>query len=146
MPAKKTTKPEAAPAKPAKAAPKAKAETKAEPKGKAAKAAPAAKGKAAKAAPPVPARKPITQAELIDRLASKSGATKTHVKAVLDELAAVAAGEVAVGFTIPGIGKVGVRETAERQGRNPATGAAITIPAGKRVKFSVAAALKKAVG
>ena len=143
MATKKTATPAAAPAKPAKAA--AKAEPKAAPKA----AAPAAKGKAAKAAapapPPAPARKPITQAELIDRLAAKSGATKAHVKGILDELGAVAAAEIEVGLTLPGIGKVSVTATAERQGRNPATGAAITIPAGKRVKFSAAMALKKAV-
>lgn len=37
---------------------------------------------------------------------------------------------------IVGVGKLKVGQRAEREGRNPATGAAITIPASKTIKFS----------
>ena len=37
---------------------------------------------------------------------------------------------------LAGIGKLKLGDRAEREGRNPATGAAITIPAAKIVKFS----------
>jgi DNA-binding protein HU-beta len=46
---------------------------------------------------------------------------------------------------IPGIGKLVLMERAERQGRNPATGETITIPAKQVLKFRVAKACKDAV-
>ncbi|GJE54563.1 HU family DNA-binding protein [Methylobacterium thuringiense] len=41
-----------------------------------------------------------------------------------------------------GMGSFRVHETKARKGRNPATGAEIDIPAGKRIAFKVGAALK----
>jgi DNA-binding protein HU-beta len=51
------------------------------------------------------------------------------------------------GYKIPlmGLGKLYVRETKARQGRNPATGEVINIPKRKRVKFTAAKALKERV-
>jgi DNA-binding protein HU-beta len=50
------------------------------------------------------------------------------------------------GFSnIPGIGKLTVKESAARQGRNPATGATISIPAKKSVKFSASKTIKDAL-
>ena len=46
---------------------------------------------------------------------------------------------------LPGIGKLKVKETREREGRNPATGEAITIPAGKRVVFKATKSVKDSV-
>lgn len=46
---------------------------------------------------------------------------------------------------IPGIGTLSVIDKAERPGRNPFTGEAITIPAKKAPKFVPAGALKAAV-
>jgi DNA-binding protein HU-beta len=43
------------------------------------------------------------------------------------------------------LGKLYVRETKARQGRNPATGEVISIPKRKRVKFTAAKALKERV-
>jgi DNA-binding protein HU-beta len=47
--------------------------------------------------------------------------------------------------TLPGIGKLSIKTRAAREGRNPATGEAITIPAKNAVKFSAAKALKDAI-
>ena len=39
---------------------------------------------------------------------------------------------------LPGLGVLKVRDFAARQGRNPRTGAAVFIPAGRRVRFGMA--------
>lgn len=46
---------------------------------------------------------------------------------------------------LPGLGKMQVRRTKARMGRNPATGEAIKISAKKRVKMTPSKALKEAV-
>ena len=48
-------------------------------------------------------------------------------------------------FTFPGLGKFHVVRTKKRNGRNPATGKAIVIPAKNKVKFRVGKALQDAV-
>ncbi|MDR1778442.1 MAG: HU family DNA-binding protein [Clostridiales Family XIII bacterium] len=47
--------------------------------------------------------------------------------------------------TFVGFGSYSVVKTAARKGKNPKTGEAIKIPAGKRVKFKAGATLKNAV-
>jgi DNA-binding protein HU-beta len=46
---------------------------------------------------------------------------------------------------VPGFGSFAVSERAARQGRNPATGATINIPASKNVSFKPGKDLKEAV-
>ena len=48
-------------------------------------------------------------------------------------------------FTLPGIGKLVLRNRAARLGRNPKTGETIQIPAKRVVKFRVAKAAKDAI-
>ena len=48
-------------------------------------------------------------------------------------------------FVIPGIGRLKKVERKARQGRNPATGATIKIPAKKVVKLTLAKALKDSI-
>ena len=48
-------------------------------------------------------------------------------------------------FVLPGIGRLVRVDRKARMGRNPATGAAIKIPAKKVVKFRVAKAAKEAI-
>ena len=50
--------------------------------------------------------------------------------------------EAAVGFTLPGIGKLVVVDRKARMGRNPWTGEPIMIPAKKALKFRLAKAAK----
>lgn len=45
-------------------------------------------------------------------------------------------------FELYGVGNFKVKDTPERTGRNPRTGEAITIPAGKKVSFKVSKKLK----
>ena len=46
---------------------------------------------------------------------------------------------------LPGLGKIQVRQTKARIGRNPATGEVIQIPAKKRVRLTASKALKESV-
>ncbi len=87
----------------------------------------------------------LTKTQTIARLAEETGMTKPQVKEFLETLATVACKEAVNGFTIPGIGKLVLVDRKERQGRNPATGEPITIPAKKVVKFRVAKACTEAV-
>ena len=65
--------------------------------------------------------------------------TKSKIVAAL---AALAYKEAKNGFTIPGVGKLVIRNYKARMGRNPQTGEAIKIPAKRRLKFVVAKAAK----
>ncbi len=87
----------------------------------------------------------MTKTQTIATLAEKTGISKSDVSSLLDEVASLAYAEAANGFTLPGIGKLMLVDRAERQGRNPATGETITIPAKTVVKFRVAKACKDAL-
>ncbi|GHG32620.1 HU family DNA-binding protein [Paracoccus aerius] len=91
--------------------------------------------------------KPMTKTELLATLAEKSGVEKKDVSSVLDALSEVATSIVAEGgaLTLPGLGKLACRDRPERQVRNPSTGEAMTKPADRVVKFTVAKALKDSV-
>jgi DNA-binding protein HU-beta len=87
----------------------------------------------------------MTKAQLVALLAEESKLTKKDVSAVLDTLSETAYKEAKKGFTIPGIGKLVVVQRKAREGRNPATGEKIKIPARKALKFRIAKACKDAV-
>jgi len=82
--------------------------------------------------------------ELIDHVADEAKVTKTHAKQLVASVfgaihrAAGRGHEVA----IPGFGKFKVHHKPARTGRNPRTGAAVKIPAAKKVVFHPAKALK----
>jgi DNA-binding protein HU-beta len=89
----------------------------------------------------------MTQTEILSRLADSCGCKRSDVKAMFDALADLATSEVKSNgeFTIPGFGKLKKTERKARDGRNPATGQVIRIPAKTTVKFSVGKAMKDAV-
>ena len=89
--------------------------------------------------------KPLTKAKVLEALAGETGLTKKDVGKVLAALTDLAYAQSAVGFTLPGIGKLVIVQRKKRQGRNPATGETITIPAKKVLKFRIAKAAKDAV-
>lgn len=76
--------------------------------------------------------------ELVGALAETTGLTKAKAKEVLDAHAELLVSELKTNGSVQlaGIGKLKMGERAERQGRNPSTGEAITIKASKTVKFS----------
>ena len=90
----------------------------------------------------------MTQTEIISSLADSCGCKKSDVKAMFDALASLASSEVRTNgeFTVPGFGKLKKTNRKARDGRNPATGAVIKIPAKTTVKFSIGKAMKDSVG
>ncbi|HET7896612.1 MAG TPA: HU family DNA-binding protein [Flavisolibacter sp.] len=90
----------------------------------------------------------MTQTEIVSALADKTGLKKTEVKGLFDAVAELATKEVKKNgeFTLPGFGKLKKTQRKAREGRNPATGAVIKIPAKTTVKFSLGKAMKDAVG
>jgi DNA-binding protein HU-beta len=90
----------------------------------------------------------MTQTEIVTTLADKSGLKKTEVKSLFDATAALATAEVKKNgeFTLPGFGKLVKATRKAREGRNPATGKPIQIPAKTTVKFRLGKAMKDAVG
>lgn len=89
----------------------------------------------------------MTQTEIIGALADKTGMTKAQAKDFLNEMAELAKKEVKKNgeFTIPGFGKLVKAHRKAREGRNPATGQPIKIPAKTTVKFRVGKAMKDSV-
>lgn len=89
----------------------------------------------------------MTQSEIISQLADKSGLKKTEVKDFFNTLSELAVSEVKNSgeFTLPGFGKFVKADRKARDGRNPATGATIKIPAKTTVKFRTGKAMKDAV-
>jgi DNA-binding protein HU-beta len=89
----------------------------------------------------------MTQTAIVSTLADKTGLKKTEVKSVIDAITELATIEVKKNgeFTVPGFGKLKKTNRKAREGRNPATGAIIKIPAKTTVKFSVGKAMKDSV-
>lgn len=89
--------------------------------------------------------KAMTKTRLVAHLAKRLGAPKATIGRGLDELAQLAYREAKNTFTVPGIGKLLLRNRKARMGRNPRTGEAIQIPAKRVVRFRVAKAAKDAI-
>ena len=89
--------------------------------------------------------KSMTKADIVSKLADKTGLSKKDAQAALDELAQLAYKQAKNDFTIPGIGKLHVTKRKARKGVNPATGESMRIPAGRVVKFRVSKTAKDAI-
>lgn len=89
----------------------------------------------------------MNKTELIAAIAAHGSMSKTDAARALDAVTGVIGAALISGeaVSIPGFGGFELATTAERQGRNPATGEAITIAAGRKIKFKAAKALKDAV-
>lgn len=87
----------------------------------------------------------MTKSALMSVLAEKSGMAKKDVVSFMDTLTSIAYSETKKNgeFVIPGIGKLVKVARKAREGRNPATGETIKIPAKTVVKFRVAKACKE---
>lgn len=89
----------------------------------------------------------LTKSQMMSALAEATGMSKKDVVMFMDKLVALAYKEVKTSgeLTLPGLGKLVKVHRQARMGRNPATGAAIQIPAKTVVKFRVAKAAKDAL-
>ncbi len=89
--------------------------------------------------------KALTKAQIVTGVAEAVGITKKQAGIALEALVTMAYKNAKNGFTVPGLGKLVLVNRKARMGRNPATGAAIKIPAKRVVKFRVAKACKDAI-
>jgi DNA-binding protein HU-beta len=92
-----------------------------------------------------PTDKALTKGKILEVLAEEAAMSKKDIAKVLAALTELAYAQAIVGFTLPGVGKLVVMNRKARMGRNPATGAAIKIPAKKVLKFRIAKAAKDAI-
>jgi len=89
----------------------------------------------------------MTKSEILQALADKLGKTRKEVGEFMEAMVDLAytitkkEGE----FVIPGMGKLQKKHRDARQGRNPATGETIQIPAKTVLKFRVAKQAKDAI-
>ena len=84
---------------------------------------------------------------LINGMAMDAGLSYKQASDALNALCKIVAYEMELNgeVRITGFGTFSVRHHDERQGRNPKTGGAITIPARRTVKFKAGKALRDAV-
>ncbi len=89
----------------------------------------------------------MNKAEMIAAIAEKSNLTKSQAEAafaaMFETITEVMIKEAKA--AIQGFGTFTVKERAERQGRNPATGNPITIPGAKVAGFKPATQLKQII-
>ena len=128
------------------------------------KSAPAKKSSPMKSSPkaaskPAPAKKATTSTrprngvsytltEMVENIRAFCGLEKRScAKETCEDIARFVKDSLKRGYKIPlfGLGKMYVRTTKPRQGRNPMTNEVIQIPSKKRVRFAPAKALKEAV-
>jgi len=89
----------------------------------------------------------MTQSEVFNHFADKTGLKRAQVKEFFDELAELASREVKDNgeFVLPGFGKLVLSERKAREGRNPQTGETIQIPAKTTLKFRLGKGIKDTV-
>ncbi len=89
----------------------------------------------------------MKKTELIEALATATGEPQAATARTLETLIAIISKEVAAGgeVAITGFGSFKGSARAERTGRNPRTGEALTIAASKSIKFVPGATLKTAL-
>jgi len=82
--------------------------------------------------------------DLAEALTASHDLTKADARKLVDAVFAAMTDAAANGdeITLSGFGKFKVKESAAREGRNPATGEAITIAASKKLAFTPAKAVK----
>lgn len=88
-----------------------------------------------------------TTNEIADKIASEQNLTKAQAKAIVESVFSQIAEAAKAGAetSIPSFGKFKIKETLEREGRNPATGATIKIAASKKLTFAPGKAVKDAL-
>lgn len=89
----------------------------------------------------------MNKAQLIDAIAANADLSKASAARALDAFIDAVTNALAAGnkVSLTGFGNFEVKERSERQGRNPATGEAITIAASKSPAFKAGKTLKDSV-
>lgn len=89
----------------------------------------------------------MNRKKLVEALSTKTGSTKADAERSIAALIDIVTATLKKGdnLALVGFGTFEVRKRAARNGRNPATGAAIKIKASKQPAFKAGATLKAAV-
>jgi DNA-binding protein HU-beta len=89
----------------------------------------------------------MTKAELVAKVASEAGITKSEAEKTVNAFVSAVSGALATDdkITLVGFGTFSVASRAQRDGRNPRTGAKIKIPASKVVKFKAGKTLNEKI-
>lgn len=89
----------------------------------------------------------MKKSELVKQIAERTGFTQVQATIALQAFEIAVTDELAKGgeVALVGFGTFKVTDRAERQGRNPKTGEALTIAASKNPVFKAGKALKDAV-
>lgn len=86
----------------------------------------------------------MNNSDLADKLAAENGLTKADARKLVDGVFAAIADAASKGeeVSLSGFGKFKVKDSPAREGRNPATGATMTIAASRKLTFAAAKAVK----
>jgi DNA-binding protein HU-beta len=89
----------------------------------------------------------MTKAQLVARLSEGTGMSRKQIDGMLSAMIDTVVKTVKKGESVKvaGLGVFRLRKTKARVGRNPQTGEPITIPARRKVGFSVAKTFKETV-
>ena len=89
----------------------------------------------------------MNKTQLVEAVAQKSGLNKKDAEAAINAMTAAITDALKAGDKVQlvGFGTFEVKALAERTGRNPKTGEAMTIAASKKPAFAAGKALKDAV-
>ncbi|MBP8645530.1 MAG: HU family DNA-binding protein [Syntrophobacteraceae bacterium] len=89
----------------------------------------------------------MTKTELVAKIAEGAGITKATAEKALNSFIAAVGNALATDekITLVGFGTFEVATRSQREGRNPRTGEAITIPSSKVVKFKPGSKLRELV-
>ena len=87
----------------------------------------------------------MNKSQLIDVVAKETGLKRKDAEAAVNSMVTAIEDALVEGekVQIVGFGSFEVKERSERAGRNPSTGAVITIPASKHPAFTAGKALKE---
>ncbi len=90
----------------------------------------------------------MSKAALVEKIADQAGLNNDDADRALKAFISVVSESLKNGIDVPltGFGTFTIVDRAEREGRNPMTGAAITIAAKKVVKFKPGKLLKDVIG
>ena len=89
--------------------------------------------------------KALTKSQIVTAIAEANALGKKQTSEILESIVQLAYKNAKNSFTLPGLGKLVLVNRKARMGRNPATGAAIKIPAKRVVKFRIAKVAKDAI-
>ena len=84
----------------------------------------------------------MNTSELVAKIAEAHSVSKTQAQAIVHSMLNTILGAAAE-ISLPGFGKFKVKETPEREGRNPSSGEKINIAASRKLTDSPAKAVKE---